>query len=182
MSRNVEFCRVRCRGGTYDRISPEIWTFQHNRWLTGGTCCFGLGRAPQNVGLNFHENLKIVKKFWKFAPKLIRGCWIRIWKPFFIKLFRWPVLRWSCWVSNNTFWSAEYTAGRWQTSFHRRSYSINRLYHHTIGKVHTIFPSCSIRGGTFSPFSGPKTIAMTSSMTSSTNVTKISKNPATIFW
>ena len=40
-----------------------IWTFQHDRWLTGGTCCFGLGRAPQNVGLNFHENLKIVKKF-----------------------------------------------------------------------------------------------------------------------
>jgi len=77
-----------------DRIgSPEIWTFQHNRWLTGGTCCFGLGRAPQNVGLNFHENLKIVKKFWKFAPKLIRGCWIRIWKPFFIKVLRWPVLR-----------------------------------------------------------------------------------------
>ena len=166
-----------------DRIgSPEIWTFQHDRWLTGGTCCFGLGPAPQNVGLNFHENLKIVKKFWKFAPKLIRGCWIRIWKPFFIKLFRWPVLRWSCWVSNNTFWSAEYTAGRWQTSFHCRSYSINRLYHHTIGKVHTIFPSCSIRGGTFSPFSGPKTMVMTSSMTSSTNVTKNFKNPATIFW
>ena len=36
-----------------DRIgSPEIRTY-----------CFGLGPAPQNVGLNFHENLKIVKKF-----------------------------------------------------------------------------------------------------------------------
>ena len=32
----------------------------------------------------------------------------------------------------------------------RRSYSIIRLYHHTKGKVHTISPSCSIRGGTFS--------------------------------
>ena len=29
----------------------------------------------------------------------------------------------------------------------RRSYSIIRLYHHTKGKVHTISPSCSIRGG-----------------------------------
>ena len=55
---------------TNDRIgSPEIWTFQHNRWLTGGTCCFGLGRAPQNVGLNFHENLKIVKKILKICTK-----------------------------------------------------------------------------------------------------------------
>ena len=53
-----------------DRIgSPEIWTFQHNRWLTGGTCCFGLGPAPQNVGLNFHENLKIVKKILKICTK-----------------------------------------------------------------------------------------------------------------
>ena len=53
-----------------DRIgSPEIWTFQHNRWLTGGTCCFGLGLAPQNVGLNFHENLKIVKKILKICTK-----------------------------------------------------------------------------------------------------------------
>ena len=29
----------------------------------------------------------------------------------------------------------------------RRSYSIIRLYRHTKGKVHTISPSCSIRGG-----------------------------------
>ena len=49
-----------------DRIgSPEIWTFQHDRWLTGGTCCFGLGPAPQNVGLNFHENLKgVLRSFF----------------------------------------------------------------------------------------------------------------------
>ena len=31
----------------------------------------------------------------------------------------------------------------------RRSYSIIRLYHHTKGKVHTISPSCSIKGGYF---------------------------------
>ena len=53
-----------------DRIgSPEIWTFQHNSWLTGGTCCFGLGRARQNMGPNFHENLKIVKKILKICTK-----------------------------------------------------------------------------------------------------------------
>jgi hypothetical protein len=47
------------------------------------------------------------------------------------------------------------------------------------------FIPCSLHvqlgGGTFSPFSGHKTIAMTSSMTSSTNVTKIFKNSAIIF-
>ena len=31
----------------------------------------------------------------------------------------------------------------------RQSYFIIRLYHHTIGKVHTISPLCSIRGGYF---------------------------------
>ena len=153
-------------------------TFQRDRWLTGGTCCFGLERVPQNMGPNFSKNFKMVEKFWKFALKLIWGRWFRIWKLFFIKMFCSLVLRGVLLSQQNTFRSVKYTGSRWQTSNHCQSYPIIRLYHHTIGKVHTTFPSCSIRGGTFSPFSGHKTIAMTSS----TNVTKIFKNPAIIFW
>ena len=66
------------------------------------------------------------------------------------------VLRGVLLSQQNTFRSVKYTGSRWQTSNHCQSYPIIRLYHHTIGKVHTTFPSCSIRGGYFFPNFGPQ--------------------------
>ena len=45
--------------------SAIIHSGLQNTQQAGGKCCFGLGPAPENVGLNFYENLKIVKKIMK---------------------------------------------------------------------------------------------------------------------